>query len=197
MTDVLLAAVREAPLLVYGVSGRLTSDQDLNRSEGDKLWNSLASSNNSVYFESKTMSLYKERILRRERSQLFRIRWYGDHKPKGDEIVFLELKMHHEKWVNESSVKQRVNIHEKDVKALLSSTNLCIQDAERMICSASPKLKGKDLEKAIALLLTMHRLVVENNLHPCIRTRYQVRLGFVVFSGADFSPSTGMRWNPS
>lgn len=176
MTDVLLAAAREAPLLVYGASGRLTKDEDLYRSEGDKLWNSLASSNSSVYFESKGMSLYKERILRRERSQLFRIRWYGDLKPDGNDIVFLELKTHHAKWVNESSIKQRVSIREKDVKAFLSRTdNLGIQDAKRMIHSTCPKLHGKELEKSADLLLAMHRLVKEHDLHPCIRTRYQVR----------------------
>jgi uncharacterized membrane protein YidH (DUF202 family) len=174
MTEVLLAAVGEAPLLAYGVeSGRLTSDQDLKLNEGDKLWKSLASSISSVYFDSPSLGLYKERIARHEGAKLFRIRWYGDEKPKGDELVFLELKTHHEKWNNVSSIKQRVSIREKDVKAFLSCTEWGLEDAELMVSTANPKLKGDDLKKAIELILTMHHLVLESDLRPCIRSKYQ------------------------
>ena len=61
MPELLLAAVQEAPLLVYGVDGRLTRDEDLNRSEGDKLWN-MASYISSLYFDSPRMSLYNARV---------------------------------------------------------------------------------------------------------------------------------------
>ena len=61
MPELLLAAVQEVPLLVYGESSRLTRDDDLKRSEGDKLWH-MASSISSIYFDSPTMSLYNARV---------------------------------------------------------------------------------------------------------------------------------------
>lgn len=61
MPDLLLAAVQEVPLLIYGESGRLTRDEDFKRSEGDKLWN-MASCISSIYFDSPSMSLYNARV---------------------------------------------------------------------------------------------------------------------------------------
>lgn len=61
MTEILLAVVEHVPLLVYGESGHLTKEEDLKRSEGDKLWN-LSSSISSVYFDSPSMSLYNGRV---------------------------------------------------------------------------------------------------------------------------------------
>jgi len=165
-----VVAVKEAPLLVYGESGRLTKDQDLKRLEGDKLWN-LASTISSVYFDSDDFRLYRERLARHEGAQLFRIRWYGD-KPSGDELVFLELKTHHEKWINTTSVKERVNIRERDVYFFLS-TNFSTHDAKDMVQSANPKLTGKSLTKAVDLLVTMHNLVIKFKLRPCVRSKYQ------------------------
>ena len=173
MTELLLAVVTAAPLLVYGEHGRLTKDQDLRRIEGGKLWNNLATTISSVYYDSPDMSLYKERIARHEGAQLFRIRWYGDDTPKDNELVFFELKTHHEKWINTSSVKERVDIRARDVKAFLSRTQWGIYDAEVIVCAANPKLRGNDLEKAIDLLLTMHHLVIKRSLRPCVRSKYQ------------------------
>ena len=173
MTELLLAVVTAAPLLVYGEHGRLTKDHDLRRIEGGKLWNNLATTISSVYYDSPDMRLYKERIARHEGAQLFRIRWYGDSTPKNNELVFFELKTHHEKWINTFSVKERVDIRAKDVKTFLSRTQWGIHDAEVIVCAANPKLKGKDLEKAIDLLLTMHNLVIKRYLRPCVRSKYQ------------------------
>jgi SPX domain protein involved in polyphosphate accumulation len=116
LTELLVTAVQEVPLLVYGKKGNLTSKTELlsRRSDGDKLWDELATSISSVYFDSPSMDLYKERIARSEGAQLLRARWYGS-RPSGDEPVYLELKTHHEKWINTKSVKERVTIREKDM----------------------------------------------------------------------------------
>ena len=177
MVEVLLTGVTIAPLLVYGESGCLIKDQVMKRSEGDTLWSSMATTVSSVYFDSPDLCLYKERIVRHEGAQLFRIRWYGENKPKEDELVFLELKTHHEKWINSSSVKERVNIREKDVSTFLSRIHWSIQDAKVIVHAGNPELMGKDLDKAVDLLLRMHELVIKHNLRPCVRTKYQ-RLAF-------------------
>ena len=81
LTELLITAAGEAPLLVYGKKGRLSS-KTTNQSEGNKLWDTLATPISSVYFDSPNMDMYKERIARREGAQLFRVRWYGK-KPSG------------------------------------------------------------------------------------------------------------------
>jgi SPX domain protein involved in polyphosphate accumulation/uncharacterized membrane protein YidH (DUF202 family) len=171
LTELLLAAVAETPLLVYGRSGRLTAKSDKNKTEGNKLWDSLAAPISSVYFDSPDMSLYRERIRRSEGAQLFRVRWYGS-KPKGEELVFLELKTHHEKWINVKSVKERVNIQEQDMKTFLSPKDWTAQVAKSLVTRANPKLKGGKLDTQVELLQTMHELVIQKKLRPCIRSMY-------------------------
>jgi SPX domain protein involved in polyphosphate accumulation len=174
LTELLLAAVTEAPLLVYGRSGHLTDSAQ--KTEGNKLWDSLATPINSVYFDSPDMVMYAERIKRSEGAQLFRIRWYGD-KPKGDEPVFLELKTHHEKWINVKSVKERVNILERDVKIFLSDDYWDEAIAAKLVRGPAPTMSGDKLQAQVTLLTQMHELVLRENLRPCVRSMY-VRAAF-------------------
>ena len=173
LTNLLLAAVSEAPLLVYGHSGRLTdkADRILTRSEGDKIWGSMASRISSVYFDSPDMCMYKERIGRPEGAQLLRARWYGS-KPIREEPIFLELKTHHEKWINTKSVKERVSIQEGDMVEFLSDDKWTREDAQGIVLAASPTLCGDAMNKATDLLLTMKALVLKHNLRPCVRSSY-------------------------
>lgn len=97
LTELMLTCTEEAPLLVYGKKSPLTSTNALvPRSEGDKLWETLATRITSVYFDSADMSLNKDRIQRLEGAQLLPTRWYGTKRLVGTEIIFLELKTHYE-----------------------------------------------------------------------------------------------------
>mmetsp|Transcript_25239 Transcript_25239/g.44801 ORF Transcript_25239/g.44801 Transcript_25239/m.44801 type:complete len:1006 (+) Transcript_25239:328-3345(+) len=173
ITRLLLACAAEAPLLVYGKAGALTAKElRLSReSEGDKLWDVLATPITSVYFDSEDMSLYKQRLARVEGAQLLRARWYGK-KPTGNEIVFLELKTHHEKWVNTKSVKERVSVQENDMETFLNGTAWNVDDAMEMVLRATPNLEGAKLIEATDLLHRMHKLVVKHQLKPCVRSVY-------------------------
>mmetsp|Transcript_25238 Transcript_25238/g.44797 ORF Transcript_25238/g.44797 Transcript_25238/m.44797 type:complete len:991 (+) Transcript_25238:328-3300(+) len=173
ITRLLLACAAEAPLLVYGKAGALTAKElRLSReSEGDKLWDVLATPITSVYFDSEDMSLYKQRLARVEGAQLLRARWYGK-KPTGNEIVFLELKTHHEKWVNTKSVKERVSIQENDMDTFLNGMSWKVDDAMSMVLRATPTLEGTKLIEATDLLNRMHKLVVKHQLKPCVRSVY-------------------------
>lgn len=87
---------------------------------GAGLWSSaFATPITSVYFDGPDMGMYAERLKRSEGARLFRIRWYGPNRPQGEETVFLELKTHHESWIGDASVKERVAIREEDVARLL------------------------------------------------------------------------------
>jgi SPX domain protein involved in polyphosphate accumulation len=174
LTKLMMTCAAEAPLLVYGKKGPLTSTErrDMNVSDGDKLWDSLATVITSIYFDSEDMSLYKERIVRAEGAQLLRARWYGTTMPTGDKIIFVELKTHHEKWVANKSVKERASIQERDMVNFLRPVRWKTVDAEQMIFRAKPKLKAEELPKAIDLLLRMHNLVVRHKLTACVRSVY-------------------------
>lgn len=88
-------------------------------------------------------------------------------------MVFLELKTHHGCWVNERSVKERVNLCEKDVKAFLFCKHVSRADAKQLVRAANPKLKDSDVDKSVTLLLTIKELIVKHALRPCVRTMYQ------------------------
>ena len=175
LTELLMACAIEAPLLVYGKKGPLTATatrRDLETSEGDKLWDSLATRITSVYFDSTDMNLYKHRLARAEGAQLLRARWYGSTMPVGEKIIFLELKTHHERWVTQKSVKERASIQERDMVTFLKPTPWNKTHAQEILLRATPTLKDKDLAKATNLLLRMHNLVVNNKLTACVRSVY-------------------------
>ena len=176
LTKLMMICAVEAPLLVYGKKGPLTStnNKDAKVTEGDKLWDSLATRVNSIYFDSNDMSLYSERIKRSEGAQLLRTRWYGTERPTGDELVFLELKTHHEKWVAQKSIKERAEIQERDMVDFLRPVRWKKEDAEQVILRAKPKLKddAEKLAKQTDLLLRMHNLCVKHKLNACVRTVY-------------------------
>eukprot|EP00978_Attheya_sp_CCMP212_P035883 scaffold158769_cov59-Attheya_sp.AAC.1 len=174
LTKLMMTCAMEAPLLVYGKKGPLTSTdpRDGKVSDGDKLWDSLATRITSIYFDSHDMSLYKERLARAEGAQLLRARWYGTTIPTGDKIIFVELKTHHEKWVAQKSVKERASIQERDMLTFLLPVPWKREDAEQMIIRAKPNMKAEELAKATGLLLRMHNLVVNHQLTACIRSVY-------------------------
>ena len=174
LTKLMMICAMEAPLLVYGQKGPLTSTEKIKVSEGDKFWDSLATRVNSIYFDSDDMTLYRERIKRAEGAQLLRVRWYGASMPAGDKVLFLELKTHHEKWVAQKSVKERALIQERDMVDFLRPVRWQKEDAEQMIVRGKPSLKDKaeELAKQTGLLLRMHNLCVKHKLNACVRTVY-------------------------
>jgi uncharacterized membrane protein YidH (DUF202 family) len=157
---------------VYGKSG-LLQDNPKNPTKEGELWSTMAAPISSIYFDSENMDLYKERIQRSEGAQLFRVRWYGD-KPKGDEQIFLELKTHHECWINNKSVKERVALKERDMPKLIDtsdglwSSEYCTQ----LVRDASPDDKDEDIAAAAALLKEIRSIVCKFKLRPCVRTKY-------------------------
>jgi hypothetical protein len=131
LSQVVLTSITELPLLVYGrKGGRILDRKDIIQSDAaatpsgnnNALWSSVTSSISSVYLDSPDLHLYNERLKRSEGAKLLRIRWYGNAKPSGDDIVYLELKTHHEKWLQDRSVKERCPIREKDVPQLLNTS---------------------------------------------------------------------------
>lgn len=176
LPEVLLKSATELPLLVYGKSGLLTKNPK-NPAEGGKVefWKSMAAPITSVYFDSDNCDLYKERLKRSEGAKLVRVRWYGAKKPGANSPVFLELKTHHECWIENKSVKERVNILEKRMSALIdiSSGPWTVGAAEQLVVeAATPEMTKEEIEASTALLVEIRALICELGLKPLVRTSY-------------------------
>ncbi|KAL3941835.1 MAG: hypothetical protein SGBAC_003881 [Bacillariaceae sp.] len=176
LPQLLMTCASEAPFLVYGKTGPLSRAEDIAM---DDLWKNLSSQISSIYFDSPQLALYSERIKRGEGAQLLRARWYGKKPPMPNQPVFLELKTHHESWIQAKSVKERAVILEKDMNTFLYSMDSVMSEdyAKSLALAAIPKLKGKKLAKTVDLLLRMHTLVIRHKLRPCVRSTYD-RLAF-------------------
>jgi SPX domain protein involved in polyphosphate accumulation/uncharacterized membrane protein YidH (DUF202 family) len=181
LPQVMAVTASEVPLLVFGTQGLLSQSASTSKGTGaggnddqGMLWGpKCASQITSVYLDTADMKFYHERLRRSEGAQLLRARWYGRHQPVDDEPLFLELKTHHEVWIGQNSIKQRVTILAKFMPAFLSFTKWSRADAERIItATATPKLSAKELDSAIALLWEMHQLVVLHQMRPCVRSVY-------------------------
>jgi len=174
LDKVLLKSATELPILVYGKAGLLVENpKDPSGSKKDEFWKTMAAPISSVYFDSDNLDLYKERIKRSEGAQLFRVRWYGK-KPKMDKVIFLELKTHHECWVANKSVKERVGIVQKRMVSLMDTTDgpWSSDFAKEIVVEASPDASESEIESSAALLLEIRELFCKLQLKPCVRTSY-------------------------
>ena len=181
LPEVLLRSASELPVLVYGKTGLLTKNPG-NPSEGSRedFWESLASPISSVYFDSDGLDVYAERLKRSEGAQLFRVRWYGDRQPAADATVFLELKTHHECWIENSSVKERVALKQFRMNELIDVSD-GPWDRDRagvLVAEAiSSAAAQEEVNTATELLLEIRRLFCKLKLKPCVRTSY-IRAAF-------------------
>jgi len=177
LPEVLLKSASELPLLVYGKSGLLTKDPKDPSKGKVEFWKAMAAPIASVYFDSRNMDLYKERIKRSEGAQLVRVRWYGAKKPADDKIVFLELKTHHECWIDNKSVKERVNLRQKRMNDLIDISDGVwdMDKAKEIVLEAyddPDTAKTEEVEASAALLVEIRSIFVKLELIPCVRTRY-------------------------
>jgi len=189
LSQLALASIVELPLMVYGrKGGRVLDRRDIiqpppaassgavmsTQPDNNTPWPSVSSSISSVYLDSPDLHLYSERLVRSEGAKLLRIRWYGDAKPSGNDIVYLELKTHHEKWLQDRSIKERCPIREKDVPQLLDRTTgrWDVQKASALVRLAN-RTDDEELIKDLSeLLLRMRNLICSLQLSPSVRTCY-------------------------
>lgn len=171
----LLKSASELPVLVYGRSGLLTKNVKDPSAYKDDFWKSMASPISSVYFDSEDLDLYKERLKRAEGAQLIRVRWYGHKKPKDEAPVFMELKTHHECWIDNKSVKERVTIMQKRIVDLVNVTDgpwsleFCKEIVTEVIdCD----MKEDEILASAELLVEIRNLFCKWKLKPCVRTSY-------------------------
>ena len=108
-----LAIIKYLPILNF-TSKDSASDED-NDDDGRSFIDHDAKKITSVYFDSKDLRVYNERLNRLQGARLVRCRWYGSKvfsqkKSNENDIVFFERKTHHESWSLENSVKERFSL---------------------------------------------------------------------------------------
>ncbi|KNC80745.1 hypothetical protein SARC_06902 [Sphaeroforma arctica JP610] len=121
--------------------------------------------NNSCYFDDEYLNMYKERVVKNEGAELYRVRWYGTSL-KPVETLFIERKRHHNyKEVQKYSNKKRLDLPKEEMNRFLTGTPI------EELNSSKDKLAG-DIQAAM-----MH-------LQPKIRTQY-LRTSFMTQANKD------------
>ncbi len=161
MLKVLL--VRHLPLLIFD---RSSASPPMEFNEARKMKDSGLIT--SVYFDNDELSCYKIRLSRAEGATLVRFRWYGDHRTTDTEL-FLERKTHHESWVDEKSVKERLSIKEGDAGKFIAGS---IKIDEDYLTGRMKKKAGSGLTKSLGLVREIQEEVLARELVPKLRTRY-------------------------
>ncbi|KNC80746.1 hypothetical protein SARC_06903 [Sphaeroforma arctica JP610] len=109
--------------------------------------------NNSCYFDDDYLNMFKERVVKNEGAELYRVRWYGTSlKPVED--LFIERKRHHNyKQVHKYSNKKRLELPKEEMDRFLVGAPI------EELNASKDKLAG-DIQAAMV------------NLRPKIRTQY-------------------------
>eukprot|EP01126_Amoeba_proteus_P013528 TRINITY_DN15771_c0_g1_i7.p1 TRINITY_DN15771_c0_g1~~TRINITY_DN15771_c0_g1_i7.p1 ORF type:complete len:467 (-),score=98.28 TRINITY_DN15771_c0_g1_i7:66-1466(-) len=118
-----------------------------------------------VYFDNDNCEQYHSRVNREEGATLIRIRWYGNY----GRSLFIEQKTHHEKWVEQLSIKERFQMDTEHIKGWLKGT--------KTYKDFIPKLRTKGMsDEQIAsnwaLANEIQHNILQHQLHPVIRTVY-------------------------
>ena len=140
-----------------------------------------ASPIHSVYFENPdTMEIYSNRLRKTEGAYCIRFRTYNHpkylanyptkyHNLAKPKTVFIERKTHHENWVDDNSIKERLEIDAGDVYDFLKgkySINDYLQHLQQLSYSQ------KEIEESAKLFIEIQTAMRKNNLVPTITTQY-------------------------
>ena len=127
----------------------------------------------SIYFDNEQRDIYKQRILRKEGARLVRLRWYGPNEGSPDQDIFVERKIHHESWFDESSSKDRFSVKQKDVFSFMKGDydigghfDKMLTEAEKVKKSIKPIIAMKELA------FEVDTMIRDLSLQPFIRTCY-------------------------
>jgi SPX domain protein involved in polyphosphate accumulation/uncharacterized membrane protein YidH (DUF202 family) len=128
---------------------------------------------NSVYLDNDQLELYHGRLDKTPGAIALRYRWYG---PEDPELVFVERKTHHEKWVGEVSVKERFVVKEHEVQQLMTNTYHIPKKKQEMLDKGKTQKEADEWEK---LVREVTQVIASKQLVPtmrtqCMRTAFQI-----------------------
>lgn len=155
-----VAALKHLPILIFGDRQKL-SEGDLTslRFLSDQAGVSDSSDITSVYYDDPEAGLpsYHTRLRREDASTLVRVRWYGARSQSGGQQLFVERKVHREKWTNILSSKERAPLQQRHLPGFL---------AGQVVPGMEDPDRGQFLAETQALMTQGHKA-------PLIRTCYR------------------------
>eukprot|EP00204_Picochlorum_oklahomense_P001787 CAMPEP_0118803424 /NCGR_PEP_ID=MMETSP1161-20130426/17101_1 /TAXON_ID=249345 /ORGANISM="Picochlorum oklahomensis, Strain CCMP2329" /LENGTH=873 /DNA_ID=CAMNT_0006731935 /DNA_START=205 /DNA_END=2826 /DNA_ORIENTATION=+ len=153
-----LHVMRHLPILVYGERSKIMDVpvrqlQDTRPEPSIKDFGSIS----SVYLDSvPALEHYHDRLHRRDKASVIRLRWYGDRDPdNGDETIFVERKVHRNAYTGLTSSKERGSIPQRHVGDLLRG-----------------QYHNKEAKDAV-FLSSAATEIAEQGQEPLMRTSYQ------------------------
>eukprot|EP00961_Rhodomonas_salina_P294012 3934200-Rhodomonas_salina.1 len=171
-TKVKLFVVRQLPILEITPSPKVSSE--LHDQSLDQTHNFIS----SIYFDNNQFESYHNRIEAREGARLLRVRWYGGTRkdssklplPIDEDKVFVEMKTHHESWVQMDSVKDRFPLTKQLLPSFLNSTSTAAEVLQDMVRQG--RMSEKEASKHLPLAEEVQDFVRSKRLRPQLRTFY-------------------------
>jgi uncharacterized membrane protein YidH (DUF202 family) len=112
----------------------------------------------SIYFDNFQRDCYQARLLKTNGARILRLRTYNDDRSK----VYVERKVHYEKWTGDTSSKDRFSLKDEEVLPFLKGQQ---------------PVTGLKNPKHSELFHELQEMVQSMQLHPVLRINYN-RLAF-------------------
>jgi len=119
----------------------------------------------SVYFDNENKDSFRERLAKSQGARCLRLRTYGNNQDSvsHNTKVWVERKVHHEKWSGQTSSKDRFCITGRDVMPLIRGMPMTVQQKNKMLCDE------------------VQALIQERKMLPALRVEYDR----IAFQGRD------------
>jgi len=135
----------------------------------------------SIYLDSNSMIAYRQRIIRKEGSELIRIRNYGSGPRPDTHKVFFERKKHLKSWKGLSSLKQRFTSRISDVPAIMEGRMIFPPDydpqVKQLAIEVQDAIKTQGLRASIRTYY--NRLAYQNGEDLSFRISIDDNLTFI------------------
>eukprot|EP00887_Chlorella_sp_A99_P003724 scaffold7.g3724.t1 len=148
--------IRHLPILIFGDRTKLT--------EGDPSAVRFLADEGATSDSSDISSAFHTRLRREDGAAVARVRWYGERSARPDQQLFVERKVHREKFTGEWSSKERAPLAQGSVAAYLAGV------------AALPELApSEDMEQdgQAAFLRATQASLVAGRQQPLLRTVYR------------------------
>ena len=180
-----LFVMEHLPILVYGEREKLLDSMrraegymgpqafPLQRFEGDDS-GEIA----SVYLDSvPSLRHYQDRLHRRDKAMVTRIRWYGARDPTdGNKSIFIERKTHRNAYTGLTSAKERGCIRQRDVNDFLRGNYTVAEDRKDSELLSSVMKQICDEQQEILMRTTYSRTAFQNATENTVRISLDTNL---------------------
>jgi SPX domain protein involved in polyphosphate accumulation/uncharacterized membrane protein YidH (DUF202 family) len=173
-----LFVMEHLPILVYGAREKLLDE--VRRAEGhmgaqsfpiERFHSEESGEIASVYLDSvPSLQHYQDRLHRRDKAKVTRIRWYGARNPEdGNKSIFIERKTHRNAYSGLTSAKERGCIRQRDVNNFLRGNYTVDENSKDAELLSSVMQEICDDQQEILMRTTYSRTAFQNATENTVR----------------------------